>query len=439
MTAAAATARPNALQLLVSVRPDERMQLALSALYFFLVMASYFILRPIRDQMGVAGGVGNLPWLFSATLVAMLLVSPLFSALVSRMPRRRFVAWSYRCLMLCLLGFYAATFALTEASQVWVGRAFFVWVSVFNLFAVSVFWAVMADVFKSEASRRLYGVIAAGGSLGALVGGVATASLVELIGAPALLLLSLFLLEAALQCMFMIGERAAVSAAAEQRTEPAIMGGSAYDGFRLALASPYLLGVSAYMLLYTIGSTFLYLLQAGIVDQQIDGVAAQTRYFASVDIWVNGLTLALQLLLTGRLMARIGIGLTLAALPLISMIGFLGLGLAPVLAAVVVFSVARRTTNFAFSRPAREALYVPLARDQKYKAKNLIDTFVYRAGDQIGAWTNALLVWLGFGITGIAFSAVPLAAVWLALSLWLGRRYRALQATGERPVAAADS
>ncbi|MGD9584509.1 MAG: NTP/NDP exchange transporter [Lysobacterales bacterium] len=427
MTAPTLAERPNALQLLVSVRPDERRQLALSALYFFLVMASYFILRPIRDQMGVAGGVRNLPWLFSATLIAMLVVSPLFSALVSKMPRRRFVAWSYRALMFCLLGFYLATFVLDQASQVWVGRAFFVWVSVFNLFAVSVFWAVMADVFQSEASRRLYGVIAAGGSLGALVGGVATASLVEQIGAPALLLLSLFLLEAALQCMFAIGERATSSNSSAQAAEPAIIGGSAYDGFRLALNSPYLLGVAAYMLLYTVGSTFLYLLQAGIVDQQIDGVAAQTRYFAHVDIWVNALTLALQLLLTGRLMARIGIGLTLAALPLISMIGFLGLGLAPVLAAVVVFTVARRTTNFALSRPAREALYVPLARDQKYKAKNLIDTFVYRVGDQIGAWTNALLAWLGFGIAGIAFSAVPLAALWFALSLWLGRRYRALQ------------
>lgn len=433
----AASGRPSVLQVLAGIRREERSVLALSALYFFLIMASYFILRPIRDQMGLAGGVRNLAWLFSGTLIAMLVVSPLFSAMVSRWPRRRFVAWSYRALMLCLLVFYLCLVGLPESNQVWIGRAFFIWVSVFNLFAVSLFWAVMADVFKSESSRRLYGVIAAGGTLGALVGGVVTTVLVDALGAPALLLISLAMLELALWCMF------AITRDADRRTDATrpqkgeeIIGGSAIDGFRLAIRSPYLLGMCGYMLLYTIGSTFLYFLQAQIVDSSIDGAAAQTAYFANVDIWVNSLTLVLQVFLTGRLMARIGVGLTLAALPLVSIIGFAALGMVPVLVAVVVFTVARRVTNFAFSRPAREALFVPLSRSEKYKAKNLIDTVVYRIGDQIGAWTNSVLIWLGLGIGGIAFSAVPLAVAWLGLSLWLGRRYRRLQSTEEaRPVA----
>ena len=430
MTQSTPDTRPSALQLLLSVRPDERALLALSGLFFFLVMAGYFILRPIRDQMGVAGGVDNLAWLFSGTLLAMLAINPLFSMLVSRWPRPRFVAFSYRALMLCLLGFYLALVGLPEASQVWIGRVFFIWVSVFNLFAVSVFWAVMADVFQSEQSRRLYGVIAAGGSLGALVGGLLTSSLVAAIGAPALLLVSLVTLELALWCMFAINRRVNLVAAAAQRPQDEVVGGKALDGFRMALRSPYLLGMCGYMLLYTIGSTFLYFLQAQVVAGTIDGKAAQTAYFANVDVWVNGLTLLLQLFLTGRLMARIGVGLTLAALPLISIIGFAGLGLMPVLAAVVVFTVARRVTNFALSRPARETLFVPLSRGEKYKAKNLIDTVVYRVGDQLGAWTNGLLIWLGFGIAGIAWSAVPLAGLWLVLSLWLGRRYRELQGSG---------
>ena len=422
--------RPSVLQILAGIRPDERKVLALSALYFFLVMASYFILRPIRDQMGVAGGVDNLAWLFTATLVAMLAVNPLFSLLVSKLPRRRFVAWSYRALMACLLGFYVALVTLPEAQQVWVGRAFFVWVSVFNLFAVSLFWAVMADVYRTEPSRRLYGVIAAGGTLGALVGAAITATLVETVGVPALLLVSLVMLELGLWCMFAIHRLAqAAATAAASADGDAVIGGSAVDGFRLAMASPYLLGVCGYMLLYTIGSTFLYFLQAQIVDATIDGRAAQTVYFANVDLWVNGLTLLLQLFLTGRVMARLGVGLTLAALPLISILGFLGLGLVPVLGAVVVFTVARRVTNFALSRPARETLFVPLARNAKYKAKNLIDTVVYRVGDQLGAWSSAALTWLGLGIAGIAYSAVPLAALWLVVALWLGRRYRALQAS----------
>ena len=432
-----ASGRPSVLQTLAGIRREERTVLALSALYFFLIMASYFILRPIRDQMGIAGGVRNLAWLFSGTLVAMLMVSPLFSAMVSRWPRRRFVAWSYRALMLCLLVFYLCLLGLPESNQVWIGRAFFVWVSVFNLFAVSLFWAVMADVFKSESSRRLYGVIAAGGTLGALTGGVVTTVLVDAVGAPALLLVSMAMLELALWCMFAVTRNAdrRNDATRPQKGEE-IIGGSAIDGFRLAMRSPYLLGMCGYMLLYTIGSTFLYFLQAQIVHNSIDGAAAQTAYFANVDIWVNSLTLVLQVFLTGRLMARIGVGLTLAALPLVSIIGFAALGLVPVLVAVVVFTVARRVTNFAFSRPAREALFVPLSRSEKYKAKNLIDTVVYRVGDQIGAWTNSVLIWLGLGIGGIALSAVPLAVAWLGLSLWLGRRYRRLQSAEEaRPVA----
>lgn len=425
--------RPSALQLLLSVRRDERALLALSGLFFFLVMAGYFILKPIRDQMGVAGGVDNLAWLFSGTLLAMLAINPLFSMLVSRWPRPRFVAFSYRALMLCLLGFYLALVGLPETSQVWIGRVFFIWVSVFNLFAISVFWAVMADVFQSEQSRRLYGVIAAGGSLGAYVGAELTAGLVGVIGAPALLLVSLVTLELALWCMFAINRRVNLVAAAAQRPQDEVVGGKTLDGFRMALRSPYLLGMCGYMMLYTIGSTFLYLLQAQVVADTIDGKAAQTIYFANVEKWVSGLTLLLQLFLTGRLMARIGVGLTLAALPLISMIGFLGLGLMPVLAAVVVFTVARRVTNFALSRPARETLFVPLSRGEKYKAKNLIDTVVYRVGDQLGAWTNSVLIWLGFGIAGIAWSAVPLAGLWLLLSLWLGRRYRELQESATTP------
>jgi ATP:ADP antiporter, AAA family len=375
--------------------------------------------------------VRNLPWLFSGTMIAMLVISPVFAALVSRWPRRRFVTWSYRALMACLLAFYAALVTLPDAQLVWVGRAFFIWVSVFNLFAVSVFWAVMADVFHNESSRRLYGVIAAGGSLGALVGGQLTSTLVEALGAPPLLLISLLLLELALWCMYAVTRGSSANAAGVRVDGEAVIGGSAIDGLKLALRSPYLLGVSGYFLLYTIGSTFLYLLQAQIVADTIDGDAVQTVYFAQVDIWINALTLLLQLFLTGRLLARIGMGLTLALVPAISIIGFVGLGLVPVLGAVVVFTVARRVTNFALSRPAREALFVPLSRSEKYKAKNFIDTVVYRVGDQVGAWANGALVWLGFGIAGVAYTAVPLAALWLGLSLWLGRRYRKLQAPAD--------
>jgi len=414
-------ARPeaSAWQQLLSVRRAERAPLALAATSVFLLMAGYFILRPIRDQMGVAGGVDNLPWLFSATLLAMLAINPLYAALVSRFPRLEVAAFCYHTLMLCLAGFWIALSAVP--ASVWTGRVFFVWVSVYNLFALSVFWALMADAWQGESSRRLYGIIAAGATLGAVAGGALTASLVELVGQPALLLVSMGLLEAALWCLRGFERHAPRSAGAAPE---APTGGGAIDGLKLALRSPYLLGICGYMLLYTVGSTFLYFLQAQVVDEMVDGRAAQTRWFAQVDLIVNVLTLLLQLFLTGRLMQRLGVGLTLAALPLVSLLGFAGLGLLPVLGAVVVFTVARRVSNFAFSRPAREALFVPLPREEKFKAKNLIDTVVYRSGDQFGAWTSGALTAIGLGVSGLAWVAAPLSAVWLALALWLGRRYR---------------
>jgi AAA family ATP:ADP antiporter len=409
---------------MLSVRREERAPLLLAMVSVFLLMAGYFILRPIRDQMGVAGGVDNLPWLFTATLLAMFAVNPLYATLVSRFPRLIVVAICYRVLMLCLAGFWIALVALPEASSLWTGRVFFVWVSVYNLFALSVFWALMADAWRGESSRRLYGIIAAGATLGAVAGGALTAGLVEIIGQPALLLVSLAMLEATVWCLRAF-ERRAPKAVGETTQAP--VGGGALDGLRAALKSPYLLGICGYMLLYTVGSTFLYFLQAQVVDAMVDGRAAQTRWFAQVDLIVNTLTLVLQLFLTGRLMGRLGVGLTLAALPLVSLIGFAGLGLWPVLGAVVVFTVARRVSNFAFSRPAREALFVPLPREEKYKSKNLVDTVIYRTGDQLGAWTSGLVTWLGFGMAGLAWLAAPLSAVWLALALWLGRRYRGLQ------------
>ena len=431
MSDATADYRPSVLQVLVGVRRDERAMLALSALYFFLVMASYFILRPIRDQMGVAGGVRNLAWLFTGTLVAMLLVSPLFSALVSRWPRRRFVTWSYRALMLCLLAFYGALVGLPDSTSIWVGRAFFIWVSVFNLFAVSLFWAVMADVYQGESSRRLYGVIAAGGSLGALLGGVATAGLVELIGAPALLLVSLAMLEMALWCMFAINARVGAASPASgggRQAGDEIIGGSAADGFRLALRSPYLLGICGYMFLYTIGSTFLYFLQADIVAAAVPDRAARSALFAQIDVWANAATLLMQVFVSAHLLNRFGIAVALCVLPLLSTLGYLALGIAPVIGVVIAFQSLRRMGNFALTQPARENLYFPLPREARYKAKNLIDTFMFRAGDQIGAWTHAGLGVLGLTASGISFVAAPISALWLVLAIWLGRAHRRLLA-----------
>ena len=309
----------------------------------------------------------------------------------------------------------------------WVGRVFFVWTSVFNLFVVSVFWAFMLDVFRTEQAKRLFGLIGVGGTLGAIAGAAATAVLAERIGPIRVLLISAVLLELAVQCVKRLGANRAAAGRAAGPALPndgdQVIGGRTLAGITHVLRSPYLLAICAYMLLFTIGSTVLYFQQNQIVGRSFADPATQTAFFARLDLAVNLLTLVTQLLLTGRLIKAAGVGVTLALLPALSVVGFLILGTAPVLAVFVVFQVLRRAGEYAVARPSREVLYTVLSREDKYKAKHFIDTFIYRGGDQVGAWSMALMATLGLGLAGTAYVAAPLAALWLVISLYLGRRH----------------
>jgi AAA family ATP:ADP antiporter len=419
--------------------------MVLACLYFFCLLAAWFIMRPLREQMGVAGGTRNLPWLYTGTLLATLAVHPPFAALVARVPRRTFITLSYRFFLLNILIFFAL-FRLLPDHLVWVGRVFFVWTSVFNLFVTSVFWAFMVDVFRTEQAKRLFGFIGVGGTLGAVAGSALTAQFVELIGPTQLLLVSAVLIEVAVQCVGRLhreapargtgtsgtgvdpGEPEAVgaSAGAGADTGEPVIGGRTLAGITHVIRSPYLLNICLYMLLFTIGSTVLYFQQAELAAANFPDRAAQTAFFARLDLAVNVLTLLAQGFLTGRLIKWLGVGPTLALLPTLSIVGFATFALVPVLAVFVVFQVLRRAGEYAVARPAREVLYTVLGREDKYKAKHFIDTFVYRGGDQVGAWSMAGARALGLGLTGTAFAAVPLAVVWLGISLWLGRRQRVL-------------
>lgn len=422
---------------LTGARPEETGIVLLSAAYFFFILSAYYVMRPIREEMGVAGGVENIPWLFTATLAAMLVAHPIFASIVSRWPRKRFVSITYRFFILNLLVYYFVLSGVAEGSTtaVWVGRTFFVWISVFNLFVVSVFWSFMTDIYKERQSRRLFGLIGVGGTLGGIVGSSITAFLVGELSAAALLWFSIVLLECAVACVRGLDRR--VGKLRSDSAEPAqaserdpVIGGSALDGMRRVAGSPYLLGICAFMLLFTVGSTFLYNIQAEIMSRTFSDPAERTSVFARIDLAVNLLTLVTQLFLTGRIMRWLGVGVTLALLPLLSVAGFLALGAAPVFAVFVVFQVLRRAGNFAVAVPTREVLYTVLPRRDKYKAKNFNDTFVYRAGDQVGAWSFAGLGALGLGTAALSWFMVPMAGVWLVVALWLGRRQRELAARG---------
>lgn len=446
------------VQRAIAVRRGELPALVWSCAYFFLILGAYYVLRPIRDETGLVGGVENLAFLFTGTLVGTLLLHPLYTALVSRLPRRRFIALTYRFFITNLLGFYALFNAADALHSVWLGRLFFVWLSVFNLFAVSVFWSFMADLYQPAQSRRLFGAVAVGGTLGATLGATITTALVGLLGPVNLLLVAALLLELAARSAGALDRHedaladAARAEAAEQRgdgragsrSEPcahtgAVIGGGLLDGIRHVLASPYLLGIAALMLMFTIAATFLYFQRIDIVARAFaDDPHGRIRLFAAMDLATSVLTLATQLLLTGRLLRWLGVGFGLAFLPMLCLIGFGLLAVAPLLAVVVAFEVLRRAGNFALARPAREVLYTVLSRSDKYKAKNFNDTFVYRLGDQLGSWSYTVMAWFGLGLSGLALTMLPVSLVWLLLAMWLGRRHRALQhAPGEADAVAA--
>ncbi|HEX4469649.1 MAG TPA: MFS transporter [Gemmatimonadaceae bacterium] len=425
------------LRFAVDVRPNETAVMWTSFVFFFFVLSSYFILRPIRDAVAVQTGVTRLPWLFAGTLIVMLIANPLFSSLVVRFPVRRFVPMTYLFFAANLLVFFfimRTTASAQSLGPYWISVVFYIWTSVYNLFITSVFWCLMADVFRSEQAKRLFGFIGVGGTLGSISGSAITAVLATRLGTVNLLLVSVTLLTTAslIVARFPASPNAgeAGGGAAIDRDERPI-GGTVWAGVTSLMRSRYLLGIGGFQILYTIGNTLLYFELTDIVGRYFAGAAQRTSVLAWTEFAVQTLTVLTQFFLTGRLIRWLGLGATLALLPAITVLGFTALGFSPLLATVVVFTVLRRGTNFAITNPAVEVLFTVVRREDKYKAKSFIETFVYRAGDQIGAWSFRLFVAV-LGASAAAFGAVPFAAVWLALGLWLGRRQAQLAETERR-------
>jgi len=421
------TGAPSLLQRLVPARPGELRALAWSFLYFFSLLCGYYVLRPVRDEMGIQGGVENLQWVFTGTFVVMLAAVPLYGWAVARLPRRRLLPAVYLFFIANLLVFHL----LMDAGIAPAGtaRAFFIWVSVFNLFVVSVFWSFMADLFSNVQARRLFGFIAAGGSAGAVTGPALTTALAPLLGPANLLLVSAALLAVALLCIGrLLAWSATPSGTSAQATAAARgTGGGLWAGLRQVLVSRYLLGICLYILLYTTLSTFLYFEQAHIVRDAFADPGERTRLFAAIDLAVNALTIVVQLFLTARVVRWLGVGGALALVPLGVAAGLVALGAFPGLVALVGVQVLRRAGGYAISRPAREMLFTVVDREERYKAKNVIDTLVYRGGDAASAWLYTGLAALGLGLGAIAFIGVPLALLWAYNGVLLGRRQERLR------------
>ena len=405
------------LRRVIPATPQEQRAALWSFVYFFALLASYYVLRPIRDQMGIAGGVKNLPWLFTATFITLLIAQPVYGALVARLPRTRFIPVVYHFFVVNLLVFWVLLNGVSNTAV--VARIFFVWLSVFNLFAVAVFWSVMADLFTSEQGKRLFGFIGAGGTAGALLGPTITIWLSVPLGPVNLMLVAAALLEAAVFCVHRI-EHARLGPLGPQESGQTI-GGGALAAIPAVARSPYLMGVGLWVALLSYAATIVYFEQAQLVSASVGSAGQQTRIFASIDLAVSVLTLATQILITGEVLKRLGTGLSAAALPAVYIVGFAFLGFAPSLIVVVIVQVLQRWMNFAIANPARQLYFTVVSREDKYKAKNLIDVVIYRGADALSGWIFDTLQVLGLKLGAIALYSIPVVAGWFVLSLALGR------------------
>jgi AAA family ATP:ADP antiporter len=410
-----------ALRRLVRVERGETTGLVWSFALFFFVLSAYYIIRPLRDEMGVTLGPERLPWLFSAVFAVMLAAVPLFGWVVSSFARRRIVPVVYGFFIANLIGFWLL-FA-TGAHGAVVAGTFFVWVSVFNLFVVSLFWSLMSDLYRSDQATRLYGFIAAGGSAGALTGPLLTQSLVGVLGATNLLLLSALLLLAATQSALML--RRLFAGISGRQGEDRLLGKGLLAGAIAVWRSPYLFRIALWILFANLISTLFYLEQARIVGESLMERTQRVQLFARLDLAVSIATILAQVFVTPRVLTRLGIAVAIASLPAFALIGLVSLALSPTLVVIVTILAVERALAFAIANPAVKVLYTVLEPEEKYKAQNFNDTVVFRGGDAAAGWLfNSLAKGLGLNLAVVAGLSLPLGFIWLALSFGLGRQQR---------------
>ena len=420
------------LRRLVVLEPGEAPALLASFATLVCTFTSYAMLRPVRDALGVTSGLETIPYLFWGVFVVMLLLQPVYGWLTSRFPRSLFLPWVYIFFALNLLGFWL-WFRLQQ-DHTWIARTYYVWVSVFNLFVVAAFWSLMADVFTRAQAVRLFGFIWAGASTGGVIGPFIDKKLALPLGAVNLLPISAGLLLLALVFMAQVirwQRRQGVPQAAPGAAAPAParaehgIGGGVFAAFQQVARSPYLLGIGAFVLLMTWVSTFFYLEQQAFVAKAFHSADERTRFFASVDFYVQLASLAMQFLLFSRLYRLFGMRVLLAAVPVLMMVGYAVFALVPTFMVLVVVYALRRVADYAITRPCRDSLFTVVTREEKYQAKSLIDTFAYRGGDALsGSLYKAFTAGLGAGPAAVGWLGAGIAAAWTVLALYLGRAFQ---------------
>jgi AAA family ATP:ADP antiporter len=410
-----------------ALRPGELASFLLSFFYFLLLLAAYYILRPVRDGLVALLGTDELKYLNLVVLGVMLALTPVFGALMTRIPRAKLLPAIYLFAIVNLLGF---SFVFTNDAWLEMAtRVYFVWIMVFNLFVISVFWSFMADIWNDEQARRLFGVIAAGGSTGGLLGPLIAQHLVGRLGNSGLVLTAATLLTGAMVCLIVLSKRHARDAAikaASQNTQPqAAFSGSSLQSILLVLRSPFLLGIAALVCIGAVVAQFAYV-ETGRLARELYGTQQElTIFFARIDFWTNCLTLCFQGAVVGLLTARFGIKAPLVGLAVIGFLSFIPIALAPTLGVLAITNVIRRASEYGLGKPGRDMLYTVTTPQEKYLAKNVIDTLIYRGSDSLGNWLHSALLALGFTLVGLSWTAAALLAVSIFIALAVARGYRA--------------
>ncbi len=439
---------------ILNIKKAELPLALLSVVYFFCVLCGYYFLRPVREAMGVSRGMDDLRWLFVGTSFVSLALVLAFGGVVARTNRRRFIPIAYLFVITCLIVFAGmlivdgasgggliGTDAETPVAR-YVGYTFFVWLSAINLFITSVFWAFMVDIFDMRQGKRMFAFIGIGGTLGALVGGWATAvisGMTESVYLPAglmltgaaffgvaivvMLKLDRLALGSAHSRLTLAGVAAAGRAEAEGAEARAHeeIGGTFLDGAKAVATSPYLLGIGVYIVLMAISNTIIYFTQANIILDSTDTFSQRVGGFAQFDALAQVATLFAQVFITTQVIKRIGVGWTLTILPIVTMAGFAALSVWTTFGVMAVFQALHRATRYAVSRPARETLFSVVSPSDKYKAKPVVDVFLYRGGDVAGAGVDGMFAAMGLTLAWVAAATVPVAGVWAMLCLALGR------------------
>jgi AAA family ATP:ADP antiporter len=412
-----------------AVEPYEVRAVVLSMLFFFFLFGSYSVVKPIRDTMGTVYGVRHLQDLFTGTLFGCLLTAPLYAALASRLKLSTFLPWVYAFIGLTIVGFYAL-FVGGHMQGRWIAAVFYVWVSTFNMLIISVFWTFMADTFSRAQAKRLFGFVAAGGTVGGIVGPAIATLLARAVGNYHLMLISavgFFITALLVRMLAHEKQRMLASGVEAQHTtlEHRLKSGNPFDGFSLLLRSPYLLLLALFLLLMTWISTVVYFQLGELITRAFTNHAARTQAYALIDLAVNSIAVFLQLFGTGRLISRFGVTTGLLINPVIMVIAFLALAFSPVLMVLGAIQIVRRSAEYAVAKPSREMLFTVVDQESRYKAKNVIDTVVYRFGDVSAAWVSSAI--LPHGVGGLAIFGALISAVWFPIAFVLGRRYEGVR------------